>query len=358
MKNKKLKFIIAFLLAITFVIAPIPTDCVAEINTYENSSITEEEAISNLLSMGMEMEEINNFKEDDLLKLGRSLLISTDTKYYRSEIDRVENTILNKKGEVIDKEIVPLEDSGKMTEISKKQCEQELLKVKNSKEGYIVLSDNSKENGYVSNTSLSNASLTTLSCSLSPRTSAVNLANSVSVDFTTSDGYMRYALHLFLDSDTNDYLLYGYFQWLMMPDDRKIDVFAISNSTQLSRTNTTPQTWVQTSYESTYPGHDTWTVVSNPAPQSDIGGVGMTFDLDNDCGYWNITEVRGYILYYAKKNSSERYASAYSLYSHQDAFFGVSPGISIPWGGSISITPSSKMVSMLPNPYVQLQINK
>lgn len=270
-----------------------------------------EDAIQTLLEGGWTKEEIDDFMTDEaLLQYAGATLVESSEKYLK------------------------VSENG-VTEISKNVCLEEVKEVQRQ----IVQEQMMIE----------------MTPSVSPQ--AID-------EETTHDGYMVLNVQAFLSSVPSVYVLSARYEWLIEPDDRKVDVFGLGFSTQLTRTQETPYYVYKADVTKRLGAAvlEAWTYeTSSGIRTSDSGGVAYSQQLYEDTYAYQMSERatnhRGYIQYKAKvNNTSATMASVYAEYFHQDTFFSVAPSVSYPWGASLSVTPSSKFVEMTPNPYLAFDV--
>ena len=279
---------------------------------FSSNEMQKEAAIQALLEGGWTKEEIDDFMTDEvLLQYAGATLVESSEKYLKVS----ENSV---------------------TEISKNACLEEVKDVKKQIAQEQMMME------------------------MTPSIST----NSMYDEETTHDGYMVFYVQAYLSSTPSVYVLSARYEWLIEPDDRKVDVFGLGFSTQLTRTQDAPYYVYKADVKKTIGGAvlESWTYeTSSGIRKSDSGGVAYSQQLYEDTYAYQMSERatnhRGFIQYKAKVNStSATVVSAYAEYYHQDAVLSVTPSVSYPWGAGLSVTPSSKFVEMGPNPYISFDV--
>lgn len=180
----------------------------------------------------------------------------------------------------------------------------------------------------------------------------------------TNDGYLEYDLSVFPLEDGENYLLQLNFDWLTSPPHRRRDVIGLGHGTTVDQVGNS--SGVTTRYYATlieFDGSSTTTSTHMEIPTAHIGAGGSAFSFDlyddtySEMYSLTATEHRGFIQYIVTPNNSNATSSfAKGEYLHQSVNVSISPSISYPWGGSISVTPSSKYDALLPNPYCSFSL--
>lgn len=196
--------------------------------------------------------------------------------------------------------------------------------------------------------------------------SNAGLCNDTKDTVTTSgDYYLTYYVQALPSSKAKEYVLSARYQWLIAPDDRKIDVFGLGHDGNLTQTMD-PVTYVyKTNVYMIASGNKTlieeYQDDSQAGLKKDTGGTAVKQQLyKNSTGFgYNIKAEghKGYIQYKVKVNSSTaKVAAVYAEYLHQTATISVTPNISYPIGGSISVSSENKFERLTPNPYLMIKL--
>ncbi|WP_156889476.1 hypothetical protein [Paenibacillus harenae] len=127
------------------------------------------------------------------------------------------------------------------------------------------------------------------------------------------------------------------FEWLKVPSNTDIDVFAIGLNSNFSPTPGTES--LSYKYDLCDPLSGVCTTFENPksvADKRDGGGYAFKIDLNNNPYHRN---HRGYMKYSFTPNVSNAIvADAYSHYAHQVRTFSINPSITMPLGGGLSLS--------------------
>lgn len=180
----------------------------------------------------------------------------------------------------------------------------------------------------------------------------------------TNDGYMEYYVQVYKDAN-GEYILSARYEWLTDPNYRKEDVFALGHSSNLTQISESSVYYIY-KYNLT----NNWGLTSetyeieNTTPTKifiDDGGTAVTQDLADTAATSSGSSIasnhRGFIQYRVERNSTTATSfSAFAEYLHQEAVISVSPSVSFPAGGSVSVTSADKFNRMSPNPYVSFNL--
>ncbi|QUH30283.1 hypothetical protein [Vallitalea guaymasensis] len=284
------------------------------VTTVEAKGLNRDQAINVLVNAGWTLEDINDLlTEDALLEFANAKIAGSSVKYFK----------------VTDNEVV---------EVSKKQA---MTKVEENKKKELL------------NTIMRN-SITTDS-----------LGDIYKDDQTTTDGYMSYYVQAY-DLGGGEYMLSARCEWLINPKNRKTDVFGLGHDAHLTQESSYTPYYV---YKADVTEHDMVTKqyeYSTETPASiakDPGGTVITQDLKADykweaTGYYKkYKNHRQYLQYKVTVNDSGvSDVSIYAEYLHQQSTYSISPSVSYPVGGSISVTMSSFFKRMSPNPYLSFKV--
>lgn len=167
---------------------------------------------------------------------------------------------------------------------------------------------------------------------------------------------MKLETSICYSSSTNQYSLYTFFTWKTNPSYRLEDVLGIglsSNFSIIPNFAYFSYSATHTSYDSHYGSSTNTSYITKSIPDSTgQGGIGFKFKLFANNGssgggysYSNTyTNHQGYMYYRCNLNlnyGSPTYVNAFGSYSHQQRAWSISPSISYPWGGSISLSYAS-----------------
>jgi hypothetical protein len=179
-----------------------------------------------------------------------------------------------------------------------------------------------------------------------------------------SNGYYKLDLWLYPSKD-DDYMISGKFTWLTQPVHTHTDVFGIGNGVHLTSIENPEPYFVYKVDKYEYnemTGHKKYikTLTYEKDAKQTEGSVFAKFDLKNKIsgsyGYFN---HKGYMKYYATiNNSNATCVSANCNYAHHYKTYHVTPTISYPWGGSLTVTPSSHYSKLDKEPYCCIKLKK
>lgn len=191
-----------------------------------------------------------------------------------------------------------------------------------------------------------------------------SLATTRSVVTTTPDitevNWLRLTTGIDYYGPDDSYELSSFFEWKTTPSYRLKDVVGIGISDNFS-----PIT--DTQFFSAQYDHYHYDVTNGPSTVTEYidktspnelgqGGIGFYYNLPMDEALVggtrnNYSSFMGYMTFSANLNKSvgTTYANAYGDYSHQQWAFGITPTISYPLGGAISIAKTSHYDSVLTN---------
>ena len=276
-------------------------------NSSENLIIEEKhkKAISVLTNAGWEENDIYDMlsEEEILTYADVESVVTSEKKYYK-----VSDT--------------------QTTEISENQCHYEINKIKKD---------------FIANLTPQNSGISV--CSMV-------IGDTVKDETKTTDGYFTYYVQAYRKGSVT-FILSARYEWLISPKNRKIDVFGLGHDTNLTKNISSSDVhYVYKADITNLADGTTYTYQTTNADEMKvgIGGVVVKQKLNSDPTAVN---HRGYLRYDAVKNNSTATAfEIFAEYYHQQTTIQVSPVISFPSGGSISVSPSESFKFMSPNPHV------
>lgn len=187
-------------------------------------------------------------------------------------------------------------------------------------------------------------------------------------EVTTTDGYLTYYV-MAHNVGNGHYVLSARYEWLKDPRNRKIDIFGLGHSEQLTQVGNATNVYYiykcdvlekintnirQYTLEDTSPNEifvdDGGTVVKQQLM------VDVVNPMEDNTNYVYASHHRGYIQYEVEVNSDS--ATAFSIqaeYYHQEWLVTLSPGISYPLGGTLSLSSGTGFKRMSPNPYLSFE---
>ncbi len=181
----------------------------------------------------------------------------------------------------------------------------------------------------------------------------------------TTDGYLEYYVSAY-NAGGGEYILSARYEWLISPWNRKIDVFGLGHDSNLTQLDDYGYSYVYKYDYKVVNGNninELTAEVNTPTGISiDDGGTVVKQELKNDIvvvdgpseTYYN---HRGFLQYRARVNNSNvNTVAVYAEYLHQEGAVQVSPSISYPASGSISVTYSTFFNRMSPNPYLSIDL--
>ncbi len=174
----------------------------------------------------------------------------------------------------------------------------------------------------------------------------------------TYDGYLKYTLTAHYIGDEK-YVLLARYQWLKTPYFRNTDIFSLSYDTNLTMLGDEPLNYAYKADMFHTWKDERYTHVERQPTElfKDAGGVVVKQDLMNDMNAnpdllveMKAYNHRGYLQYTVGLNKADvKRLAAFADYRHLQTNYGISAGVSIPEGGSLSVTPSDYYKRMSPN---------
>ncbi|MGF6355222.1 hypothetical protein ABIE27_003136 [Paenibacillus sp. 4624] len=182
-------------------------------------------------------------------------------------------------------------------------------------------------------------------------------AANAEVDYVIPDGYMKYTMQAF-KTGSKDYQLNLRFEWLKMPVNRGIDVFALGHGPGLVQTGTQDDLVFTGKYNYVTAGQPIKEANITPiSKKTDSGGSFVTFRLDQSSLAYSLAAYRGYLSYHTSvSNSTELTTSVEGYYKHKVSKLTVSPSVSYPLSVGLSISSESSYVTESPTPYFSLKL--
>lgn len=185
---------------------------------------------------------------------------------------------------------------------------------------------------------------------------------------TTYDGYMVFYVSAH-NLGNKEYMLSARFEWLISPFNRKEDVFGLGHSSQLEQQGSAGDVYYV--YKADYTINSGGIITEYPYETNtpnelkvDSGGTvirqqlaGESLDFVGSGDYVSSSHHRGFLQYKVKVNNYAATAvSVQAEYYHQQTLISISPSVSWPAGGSISVATMSEFKAMTPNPYLPFDI--
>lgn len=184
--------------------------------------------------------------------------------------------------------------------------------------------------------------------------------NTVSPTVTTYDGYMESYVQV-VHLGGKKYAIGSRFEWLIEPTQRRIDVFGVGHDGSVVKNNDPVYFIYKADKKKINRQTEAISSAGTSSTQSpasmcpDSGGVGVGIDLYDsysDANYaYYYENSRGYLQYNILLNDSScSYFYVYSKYMHQQKLWSVTPTISFPLSGGLSVSSSNHFKLMTPNP--------
>lgn len=214
------------------------------------------------------------------------------------------------------------------TELTESQCFYEINELKRD---------------FITNLTTENSGISALS--ISP-------GDTLKDEIYTSDGYFTYFVQAYYKGG-GKFILSARYEWLISPKNLRIDVFGLGHGNTLTKNISSSD--VHYVYKADIPDLTNGTTYpyQTTVPDEtkiDAGGVVVKQKLNGDPTGVN---HRGYLRYDAVTSESTVKAfEAFAEYYHQQGIYSVSPSISFPLGGGVSISNSSFFKLMSPNPHI------
>ena len=173
-------------------------------------------------------------------------------------------------------------------------------------------------------------------------------------EITTTDGYLTYFVEVYSFGD-GTYMLSGRYEWLITPQNRRIDVFAVNHSNHLVQlSNSSEVYYVYKADHYSAPGTLSTSETHTPDEMFiDVNaGTAVKQKLLGSL-YASFINHRGYLQYKVKfGNLYDTDAAVNAEYLHQQGLYEVNPSLSYPAGLSIGVSHSTFFKRMSPNPYL------